>query len=67
MNLENDKTQAEDITRTIEDIIRMLEDIIGIEKSEEHTEEITALKTFRGCKVLEELPARGGRGRQLHS
>ncbi len=46
MNLENDKTQIEDITR--------------VEKSEEHTEGITALKTFRGCKVLEELPARGG-------
>lgn len=46
MSLENDKTQIEDITR--------------IEKSEEHTEGITALKTFRGCKVLEELPARGG-------
>ena len=46
MNLENDKTQIEDITR--------------IEKSEEHTEGIAALKTFRGCKILEELPARGG-------
>jgi serine/threonine protein kinase len=46
VNLENDKTQIEDITR--------------IEKGEKHTEGITALKTFRGCKVLEELPARGG-------
>jgi len=46
VSLENDKTQIEDITR--------------IEKSEEHTEGITALKTFRGCKILEELPARGG-------
>ena len=53
MNLENDKTQIEDITR--------------IEKREEHTEGIPTLKTFRGCKVLEELPARGGRSRQLHS
>jgi len=46
VSLKNDKTQMEDITR--------------IEKSEEHTERITTLKTFRGCKVLEELPARGG-------
>jgi serine/threonine protein kinase len=46
VSLENDKTQIEDITR--------------IEKSEKHTEGIGALKTFRGCKVLEELPARGG-------
>jgi serine/threonine protein kinase len=46
VSLENDKTQIEDITR--------------VEKSEKHTEGITALKTFRGCKVLEELPARGG-------
>jgi serine/threonine protein kinase len=46
VSLENDKTQIEDITR--------------IEKSEEHTEGITALKTFRGYKVLEELPAKGG-------
>jgi len=60
VSLENDKTQVEDITRMIEDIIKMIEDITGIEKSEEHTEGITALKTFRGCKVLEELPARGG-------
>jgi Serine/threonine protein kinase len=46
VSLENDKTQIEDITR--------------VEKSEKHTEGITTLKTFRGCKVLEELPARGG-------
>jgi serine/threonine protein kinase len=46
VSLENDKTQIEDITR--------------IEKGEKHTEGIPALKTFRGCKVLEELPARGG-------
>jgi len=46
VSLENDKTQIEDITR--------------IEKGEKHTEGIAALKTFRGCKVLEELPARGG-------
>jgi len=46
VNLENDKTQIEDITR--------------IEKREEHTEGIPTLKTFRGCKILEELPARGG-------
>jgi serine/threonine protein kinase/ribosomal protein S16 len=46
VSLENDKTQIEDITR--------------VEKSEKHTEGIPALKTFRGCKILEELPARGG-------
>jgi len=46
VSLENDKTQIEDITR--------------IEKSKEHTEGIPTLKTFRGCKILEELPARGG-------
>jgi len=46
VSLENDKTQIEDITR--------------IEKSEEHTEGIPTLKTFRGCKVLEELPVKGG-------
>ena len=46
MSSENDKTQIEDITR--------------IEKGENHTEGIPTLKTFRGCKILEELPVKGG-------